>query len=90
MTCLTFTDIFINAMHFNDENGLLYKTCSQFCANFKENNIRYYIVGGYALIYHKVVRNTMDVDIIVHENDFKKAISVSTIIYSFNKILKKG
>jgi hypothetical protein len=40
------------------------------------NSIAYYIVGGYALIHHGVVRNTTDVDLIVAEKDFGRAAKV--------------
>jgi hypothetical protein len=49
MTSLSFTDIFLNAMHFNDDQGLLQKTCDLFYEKFYNNRIRYFIVGGYAL-----------------------------------------
>ena len=42
----------------------------------KKKQIGFYIVGGYALIHHKMVRNTMDVDVIVHEKDFAKTSQV--------------
>ena len=77
MTSLTFLDIFVNAMHFNDEDGLLVQSCQRFCPIFKEKKIRFYIIGGFALIQHNVVRNTKDIDIIVHENDLETAANVS-------------
>ncbi|CAF1267101.1 unnamed protein product [Rotaria sordida] len=63
-------------MHFNSHDGLLYRTAIRFSTLFKVNNVRYYIVGGYALIFHEMVRNTMDIDIIVNEDDFQKGIQI--------------
>jgi hypothetical protein len=77
MTSLTFLDIFVNAMHFNDEDGLLVQSCQRFCPIFKEKRIPFYIIGGFALIQHNVVRNTKDIDIVVHENDLESAANVS-------------
>ena len=76
MTSLSFQDIFANAMCFHTRDGLLYKTAARFGGLFQTNSIRYFIVGGYALIHHGVVRNTTDVDLIVHESDFCQAIQV--------------
>lgn len=79
MTSLIFLDIFANAMHFDDENGLLTKSCRRFCPQFKQKKISFYIVGGFALIKHNVLRNTKDIDIIVQENDFQSAAKVSVM-----------
>ena len=84
MTSLSFSDIFHNPMYFNTRDGLLYRTAVRFSTLFKKNSIRYYIVGEYALIFHQ--RNTMDIDIIVHEDDFQKAIQVILLSNSFNKV----
>jgi hypothetical protein len=86
MTSLSFSDIFQNSMYFNTRDGLLYRTAVRFSTLFKQNDVRYYIVGGYALIYHQMVRNTMDIDAIIHENDFQKAAHVSSICYPFSKV----
>jgi hypothetical protein len=88
MTSLSFSDILHNSMHFNTRDGQLYRTAVRFSILFHKHSIRYYILGGYALIFHGMVRNTMDIDIIVHEDDFQKATQVSLIFYSFNKISK--
>ena len=85
MTSLSLSTLLNNAMHFNTEDALLYRTAKRVCMLFKEQGIRYYIVGGYALIFHGVIRNTMDVDIIVHEQDFPKAIEVRSF-YSPNSV----
>lgn len=34
-------------------------------------------------------RNTMDIDILVHENDFEQAVQVSSILYSCSTVYKK-
>ncbi|CAF1944413.1 unnamed protein product [Rotaria magnacalcarata] len=60
-------------MHFNTHDGLLYKSIIRFSKLFQFHNLSYYIVGGYALIFHGVIRNTMDIDIIIAETDFQKA-----------------
>jgi len=73
MTSLSFADIFTNAMEFTEDHALLRRTCSSFCPQFNSKNLRYMIVGGYALIFHKYIRNTMDVDILIHEDDFEEA-----------------
>ncbi|CAM2725480.1 unnamed protein product [Rotaria socialis] len=73
MSSLSLADIFDNAMHFNTHNGLLHRSVIRFSELFKRHNVSYYIVGGYALIFHGIVRNTMDIDIIVAEADFQKA-----------------
>ena len=76
MASLSFLDIFLTVMDFTSKDPFLYRTPSKFGAIFKEEQIRYYIVGGYALIHHQMVRNTMDIDVTVHENDFEKATKV--------------
>jgi len=76
MTSLTFSDILHNSMHFNTRDGQLYRTAVRFSILFHKHSIRYYILGGYALIFHGMVRNTMDIDIIVHEDDFQKATQI--------------
>jgi hypothetical protein len=86
MTSLSFIDIFLNAIHFNDDQGLLRRTCNLFCQKLYNNQIRCFIIDEYALIFHEVVRNTMDVDILVHEDDFKKATEVSSMLDSCNKV----
>ena len=63
-------------MIFDQRDGLLFQTAIRFSTLFKANQIRYYIVGGYAMIFHRVVRNTMDIDIIVAEDDFQRASQV--------------
>lgn len=73
MTALSYADIFTNAMEFTEEHALLRKMCRSFCPQFNVKNLRYMVVGGYALIFHKFIRNTMDIDIIVHEEDFQEA-----------------
>ena len=73
MSSLSFGDVFDNAMYFNTHDGLFfYKSVVRFSKLFKRHNVFYYIVGGYALILHDVVRNTMDIDIIVTEADCQK------------------
>lgn len=86
MSSLSFADIFDNAMHFNTRDGLLYKSVIRFSKLFQFHNISYYIVGGYALIFHGVIRNTMDIDIIIAETDFQKAKQVSVDFHMFKYI----
>ena len=83
MTSLSFPDIFLNAMHFNSDDALLRRTCNLFCGEFLHQQIRYFIIGGFALIFHGFIRNTMDVDIVVDENDFQKAVDVSKILCDY-------
>ncbi|UJR29846.1 hypothetical protein I4U23_017389 [Adineta vaga] len=72
-----------------DISRLLRRTCSLFCPQFYDNQIRYFTVGGYALIFHRFVRNTMDIDIVVHEDDFQKATEI-IIAAGFDKVLGDG
>ncbi len=39
---------------------------------FYDNQITYFIIRGYALVFHGFVRNTIDIDILVHDDNFKK------------------
>jgi hypothetical protein len=77
MTCLSFEDIFSNAMCFDKREGLLYRSAVRFSEVFQTRSIRYFIVGGYALIHHGIVRNTTDIDIVVNEADFSEAVQVN-------------
>ena len=79
MTSLSFEDIFANAMCFHTRDGLLYRSAIRFSELFQTNSICYFIVGGYALIYHEIVRNTTDIDIIVNESDFLQASQVMNL-----------
>ena len=63
-------------MCFDKRDGLLYRSAVRFSEVFQTRSIRYFIVGGYALIHHGIVRNTTDIDIVVNEDDFSEALQV--------------
>lgn len=39
---------------------------------FQENNVRYALMGGFALGVHGVSRSTVDIDFLVHRDDLRK------------------
>jgi hypothetical protein len=39
---------------------------------FHENNVRYALIGGFALALHGVSRSTVDIDFLVHRDDLSK------------------
>ena len=86
MTSLSLSTLLDNAMHFNAKDGLLCQTAERFTVLFKEQGIRYYIVGGFALIIHGLIRNTIDVDIIVYEQDFSTAIEVRPFFSQLDEV----
>ena len=90
MTCLSFEDIFANAMHFSTSDGLLYRTAMRFSEPFLRDSICYFIVGGYALIHHGIIRNTTDVDIIVNDSDFLRASQVRNFLGRSHGVIEEG
>ena len=66
-------------MHFYTRDGLLYRSALRFSELFETRSISYYIIGGYALINHGVVRNTTDIDVVVNEDDFLEAVQVKNL-----------
>lgn len=77
-------------MYFSTRDGLLYRTAMRFSELFLRDSIRYFIVGGYALIYHGIVRNTTDVDIIVNDSDFLRASQVTTFLGRSHGVIEEG
>ncbi|SPD72998.1 conserved hypothetical protein [uncultured Desulfobacterium sp.] len=45
---------------------------------FHENNVRYALMGGFALGLHGVSRSTVDIDFLVHRDDLSKIQAVMT------------
>lgn len=40
--------------------------------NFEENDIRYGLIGGFALIFMEIPRTTVDIDFLIHKDDLSK------------------
>jgi hypothetical protein len=68
-----------------DSRYLLYRSAVRFSGLFQTNSIRYFILGGYALIYHGIVRNTTDIDMVVNESDFDRASQVRNLFWTSNE-----
>jgi len=55
------------------ENRLSRQSNDTIVANYFNNNkIDYCIVGGRAMIVHKVIRDTLDIDFLINKKDFNK------------------
>ena len=54
----------------------LQKDFKEFIKLLNKNNVRYIVIGGYAVVYHGYVRSTNDIDmwIDIHKDNIKKAI----------------
>ncbi len=52
------------------------KDFKEFIKLLNKNNVRYIVIGGYAVVYHGYVRSTNDIDIWIniHKDNIKKAI----------------
>jgi len=48
------------------------KTLLSLTKGFDENEVRYGLIGGFALVVYGIPRTTVDLDFLVHRNDLKK------------------
>jgi uncharacterized nucleotidyltransferase DUF6036 len=79
------------------------KDFKEFIKLLNKNNVRYIVIGGYAVVYHGYVRSTNDIDIWIdiHKDNIKKAIkaldefgfsslNINVADFSPNQIIQLG
>ena len=64
----------------------------EFIELLNKNNVRYIVIGGYAVVYHGYVRSTNDIDIWIdiHEDNIKNLIKVLDEFGFSSLNIKKG
>ena len=68
------------------------KDFKEFIELLNKNNVRYIVIGGYAVVYHGYVRSTNDIDIWIdiHEDNIKNLIKVLDEFGFSSLNIKKG